>query len=105
MQIYIDHKLQTLNADAKSLEAALARFETGDHYLLELAKDRRSHLSVIRSDGDLFVETWSSNGTIGALAPWHEAAQAARDFLAGKLVDYALDDDCPLCRAMREGLI
>ena len=103
MQIYIDHKLQTLDADAGSLDDALAKFDGGDHYLLELAKDRRSHLSLLRSDGELFVEVWSSGNMIGMLATWPDAVQSARDFLECKIEDLPYDDDCPLCQAMRDG--
>jgi hypothetical protein len=103
MRIYLDQKLQSLDADASALDAALKKFEREGCSLFELSKDKSSHFSITRSNGSLFVETWSSNGLIGTLATWRQAAAAAKDYLDGRFVDYAMDDDCPICRAMREG--
>lgn len=118
MQLYIDDRLLAADADEAALERALARFLALGHKRLELRREPKRQLTLSRWESEVFIEVETPGRVDGALAAgWEVAAQAARDYLAGKaakapwpklvagLVDIMIgepDDDCPLCRQMKE---
>lgn len=125
MQLYIDDVLKDQAADEETLARALMLFRPLGHKRLTLRRDPCRQLTLSRWDEEVFIEVQTPGRVEGALAlDWEEAASAAQDYLAGRpakarwpslldkgaatlggLVSLVIgepDDDCPLCRAMKE---
>lgn len=120
MQLYIDDELKDDALDAATLDRALMLFKPLGHKRLTVRRDACRQLTLSRWDDEVFIEVETPGRVEGALAlDWDEAIAAARDYLAGRaaktrwpklpdlgglvsLVIGAPDDDCPLCRALKE---
>lgn len=114
MNLYLDDKLVSPDADAPALEAALTRFKSLGHRRLKLGREPKRSLTLSRWLDDLFVEVETPQGLEGiALGGWAEAVRLARDYFEGKavrlawapfpgaasvVVGDAYHPDCPLCR-------
>jgi hypothetical protein len=122
MQLYIDDELKDDALDADTLDRALMLFKPMGHKRLSVRRDALRRLTLSRWDDEVFIEVETPGRVEGALAlDWDEALAAARDYFAGRaaraklpsllqkgaaglvsLVIGAPDDDCPLCRALKE---
>lgn len=121
MQLYIDDVLKDDSLDADTLDRALMLFRPLRHKRLTLRREPARQLTLSRWDDEVFIEVQTPSRVEGVMAAgWDEAAVAARDYLAGRapkarplvslpdlggLIDVVIgapDDDCPLCRALRE---
>ena len=84
-----------------SLEAALQDFRRGSQKVLSIEIEKR-RFTIVRQSNEIFQEMWDGPNMVGAMSNYGEAFRLAREFSEGKDASF-YDDDCPLCRAMREG--
>ncbi len=115
MQLYIDDKLVSTEADGPALDKALARLRYLGAVQLEARRARDSRLTLTYHRGDLFIEVEVPGRTEGmSLADdWEEAHAALRAYGEGKAIKLhplppgrswqlisgtPYDEHCPLCR-------
>lgn len=114
VELFLNRRLVASRADAATLGAALIALRGRGGGELELAGERHS-LLIEQDKGGLSVSLVDDvgGGEHITCVPWDAAVEAAAEFLAGlpgreggllaDLREPVWHDDCPACRAMRDG--